>query len=128
MSTKDTPKANEFAAEELNAKPILIKSAEEAEEESLILKFKRPYKFEDNTYSEVDLSGLEDITGADMIAVNQKLSRRGSLPVLQEMSLEYAQEIAAVVTGKPVEFFKGLNPKDSMKLKNKISNFIFGED
>ena len=38
------------------------------------------------------------------------------------------QEIAAVATGKPVELFQGLTMKDSGKLKNIVTNFIYGED
>lgn len=109
--------------------PIEISAVEtDADEDSLVLKFKKPYKFEGETYEEIDLSGLEKLSGADMIAVSNKLSRKGRMPVLQEMTLEYAQEIAAVATGKPVELFQGLTMKDSGKLKNIITNFIYGED
>ena len=38
--------------------------AEEPEEESLILKFRKPYKFEGQEYTEVDLSAMEDMTAA----------------------------------------------------------------
>ncbi len=94
----------------------------------LVLKFKKPYMFEGKVYTEIDLSGLENLTGEDMVKVNNTLVARGRLPVLQEMSLEYAQEMAAQVTGLPIEFFKGLPAKKSMRLKNTISNFIHGEE
>ena len=35
---------------------------QEGEEESLVLKFKKPYKFEGREYTEVDLSAMEDMT------------------------------------------------------------------
>lgn len=35
---------------------------QETEEESLVLKFRKPYKFEGQEYTEVDLSGMEDMT------------------------------------------------------------------
>lgn len=44
------------------------------------------------------------------------------------MQLEYAQLMAARITGHPVEFFKGLSAKHSMKLKNTVSNFMYGEE
>ncbi len=34
---------------------------EDAEEASLVVEFKKPYKFEGKEYTEVDLSRLEDI-------------------------------------------------------------------
>lgn len=107
---------------------VVTEPKEEKEEVEVILKFKKPYIFEGKEYTEVDLSALEDITGADMIKINTTLEKRGHLPVLQEMSLEYAQEIAAQVTGKPIEFFQGLPARHSMKLKNLVTNFIFGEE
>ncbi len=108
---------------------VEIKKDEVSEEEvELVIKFKKPYKFEGKEISEIDLSGLENITGNDMVQVNKALSKQGQLPVLQEMQLEYAQEMAARVTGLPVEFFKGLSAKHSMKLKNTVSNFIHGEE
>ena len=32
------------------------------EEDELIVKFRKPYKFEDDTFTELDLHGLEDLT------------------------------------------------------------------
>lgn len=106
-----------------------IKTSEVNDEEiELVIKFKKPYKFEGKEISEIDLTGLENITGNDMVQVNKTLSRQGQVPMLQEMQLEYAQEMAARVTGIPVEFFKVLSAKHSMKLKNTVSNFMYGEE
>lgn len=106
-----------------------IKTNEVKDEEiELVIKFKKPYQFEGKEISEIDLTGLENITGNDMVQVNKTLSRQGQVPMLQEMQLEYAQEMAARVTGMPVEFFKGLSAKHSMKLKNTVSNFMYGEE
>ena len=106
-----------------------IRENEISEEEvELVIKFKKPYNFEGKTISEIDLSGLENITGNDMVQVNKELSKLGQDPMLQEMQLEYAQLMAARVTGYPVEFFKKLSAKHSMKLKNTVSNFIYGEE
>jgi hypothetical protein len=104
------------------------KNIESEEENTLVIELKKPYEFEGKSYDKIDLSGLENITGNDMIQVNRILEKQGQLPVLQEMKLEYAQEMASRITGYPVEFFKGLRAKDSIKLKNTISNFMFGED
>ena len=42
--------------------------AAEDQEESLILKFKKPYVFEGKEYTEVDLSAMEDMTAEDLCA------------------------------------------------------------
>lgn len=63
-----------------------------------------------------------------MIATNKIIERGGTVNVLPEMSLEYACIISSRASGKPVEFFKALPPKDALKVKNRVTNFLFGED
>lgn len=108
----------------------IVESTSENQDEpvEVILKFKKPFVFEGVTYNEIDLSALENITGEDMIQVNRRLTADGCAPLLQEMSLEYAQMMAAQVTGMPIELFKALPVKASMKLKNIVTNFIYGEE
>ena len=113
---------------ELEGYEAINDEPEKDEPVDLVIKFKKPYEWEGKTYTEIDLSALEKLTGEDMVEINNLLGSRGRLPVLQEMSLEYAQEMAAHVTGMPIEFFKGLPAKKSMKLKNIVSNFIHGEE
>ena len=87
---------------------INLEAPEATEDESLIVKFNKPYRFEGETYQSVDLSRIEDISAEDMIAADKYLTRSGNFSVMPEMSLEYALFIAARATGKPVEFFRGL--------------------
>ena len=93
-----------------------------------LLKFKKPYSFEGETYNEIDLSNLENLTGRDMIAVNKLMEKKGGINLLPEMSLEYACEISARATKKPVEFFIGLSPKDAINLKNIVTGFLYGTE
>lgn len=111
-------------------KPEIVeipKKEAELENEN-ILKLSKVYKFEDTTIGEIDMSGMENLTADDMIKANRVLSSSGNVSVLQETSLEYAITIAASVTGLPIEFFKGLCPKDAIKVKNKVTSFFFGEE
>lgn len=106
----------------------VVTDAEETNENTYLLKFKKPYEFEGETYKEIDLSGLENLTGRDMIAVNKLMEKKGGINLLPEMSLEYACEISARATRKPVEFFLGLSPKDSINLKNIVTGFLYGTE
>lgn len=90
--------------------------------------FKKPFAFEGETYESVDLSGLESLSAADMIAVNKAIERGGTVNVIPEMSLEYACLISARASGMPVEFFKALPPKEALKVKNRVTNFLYSED
>lgn len=97
-------------------------------ENEYILRFGKPYRFEGEVYTEVDLSGIEDITAADMIAAQKVMSKGGTVEVLPEMSMQYACVIAARVAQKPIEFFTGLPARDAIRLKNIVTGFIFGAD
>lgn len=98
------------------------------EENKYLIKFRKPFIFEDETYKEIDLSGLEDLSARDMIQAQRMMERSGSINVLPEMSLEYACIFASKATKMPVEFFQALPPKEAIKVKNKVTNFFYGED
>ena len=104
-------------------------AAQEPEEENkYLIKFRKPFVWEDNTYTEIDMSGLEDLSAKDMIAAQRTMEKSGSINVLPEMSLEYACIFASKATKMPVEFFQALPPKEASKVKNKVTNFFYGED
>lgn len=96
------------------------------EESSLVVKFRQPYLYEGETYDSIDLSGLENLRAGDMIAVNKIMERGGTVNMLPEMSLEYACLISAKATKKPVEFFRQLPPWEAMKVKNRVTSFLYG--
>ena len=99
--------------------------AENIIDNDMIIKFEKTYEFEGEKIDRVDMSGIEDITVNDMIKANKILTNAGNISVMPETSLEYAIVIASFATGKPIEFFKQLIPKDGMKIKNKVMGFTF---
>ena len=104
-------------------------ASSDVEETSMVIKFKKPYIFEGKEYTEIDLSPLEDMTGADMIAVNKIMQRTAAgLDVMPEVSVEYACNIAARATKMPVEFFTKLPMSAAMKVKNRVMGFLFGSE
>ena len=99
------------------------------EEDSLVIKFKKPFFFEGKEYTELDLSGLDNLTASDMIAVNKYMQRTSSgIDVMPEVSLEYACMLASKAAKLPIEFFTKLPPKEAMKVKNRVMGFLFGSD
>ena len=91
---------------------VLDKDGEVIENEYTVV-FNKPYTFEGETYDKIDLSGLDNLT---------------AFTFLPEMSLEYACIIAAKATKLPVEFFKGLHPKEAVKVKNRVTAFFYGAE
>lgn len=102
---------------------------EGSEEESLVITFKKPYLFEGREYTELDLTGLENLTAADMIALeNQYEKRNPGINVMPEVKIGYAMMMAARAAKMPVEFFEGLPQREAMKVKNRVMGFLFGSD
>lgn len=97
------------------------------DQEDLVLRFKKPYSFEGETYTEVDLSGLEDLSAADLCKVGKMVKKIDGVDPIAEMSLPYAIFMAARVTGKPLEFFQQLPAREAVKLKNLVVGFLYGE-
>ena len=93
-----------------------------------LVRFSKPYHFEGESYTEIDLGGIEDLSAKDMIAAEKYLAKSGTISPIPEMTMEYIGFIANRATGKPIEFFKGLPPKDAVRVKNKVSSFFYGED
>lgn len=98
----------------------------EDQELDTLVRFSQPYSFEGETYTEIDLSGLETVTAGDVIKVNNLL--KSTLNPLPEMTMQFACHMAARVSHKPVEFFTRLPARDGMKVKNVVTGFIFGAD
>ncbi|WP_300773019.1 phage tail assembly protein [uncultured Acetatifactor sp.] len=99
------------------------------DEDRYTVKFRKPYMFDRNEYKEVDLSGMEGLTGYDMIAINRIVGKSLSgTGATMETSLEYTCYFAARATNQPAEFFMGLPPKELMRVKSLVMGFLFGWD
>ena len=98
------------------------------QEESLVFKFRKPYVFEGKEFLEVDLSGLENTTAADLSAVNKILSKSGTVSPVPEMSMDFAIYMAARVAHLPVEFFQRMPSREAIRLKNTVTGFLYGGD
>lgn len=97
-------------------------------ENSLIVTLSKTYYFEGEKISEIDFSGLEDVTAKTMIKANKVLTATGDVQIMPESSLHYALIIAAECTKYPIEFYETLRPKDATKIKNTVTGFFYGEE
>lgn len=95
-------------------------------EDYWIIKLKNPLKFEGNVYNAIDLTGLENIKAADMVAINRRMSRSGNIAVTPELTLEYALNMANLATGLPLEFFDQLPPYAAIAVKERVISFLYG--
>lgn len=91
------------------------------------LKFSQPYSFGDQSYAEIDLSGLENMTAADMVAAERYMISEWIFIPEKENTLEYIFFIASKFSGLPMQFFMQLKPKDAARLRAMITDFINGD-
>ena len=92
------------------------------------LRLSRTYLFEGEEISEIDFSGLDNVTAETMIKANKTLTVSGDVSVLPENSIHYALVMAADCTKYPIEFYKMLKPRDAIKVKNMVTTFFYGEE
>lgn len=110
------------------ADPVTDGTGPDEADNEYAVKLSKPYEFEGSTFTEVDLSGLEKLTTRDMLAADKHLSRGGNISVMPELTLDYALFLAARAAELPIEFFMGLSPRDAVKIKNRVTNFLYGAE
>ena len=127
---KDKIGAAERADMEAMEAQARAEGGEDTEPEDLVLRFGKPYKFGGQEYTEVDLSGLEDVTAGVLENVGKIAAKKnpGMNPALQEMSLTFCTYLAQRVAKLPLEFFTGLPAKEAIKLKALVTNFLYAGD
>lgn len=80
----------------------------------ITVKFEKPYKFEGKEYTEIDLSGIEKMTIADLVEIQRALMGEAASSYVMETTASFAQVMATKASGKPVELFK-LMPRGKIK-------------
>ncbi len=95
-----------------------------------ILKLSKPFTFEGETYTELNLAALEDITGQQLCEVEKTVKRQYDLMPVDyetiEYNLNYIFLLCSFVLNKPIEFFQSLPSSDVIKLKYKVIRFLAG--
>lgn len=92
----------------------------------MIIKLSREYNFEGKKYSELDLSGLENLTTMDLTEAQRAMQRNNEIAAVPEMNLTYCLVLAATATNMPIEFYKQLKAKDAIAVRNKVSTTFLG--
>ena len=109
----------------LLTKPI---SAENTSENSAIVAFSKPFVFEGTSYTGIDTSCLERLTGADLTAINTYLNKRGNTAPVKEIDYTFLEFAVAKAADVPVEFFELLPAKEFSKVMRRAQAYFFGED
>lgn len=92
-----------------------------------IIKFKRPYTFEGKEYTEIDLSGIEELNATDLIQTQKMLSDKAIGTMVPELNYEYNFMLAAKATKLPMEFFYGLPGQAAVSVKTMVSQYFLAD-
>ena len=99
-----------------------------ADEDELVIKFRKPYDFEGELFKELDLRGLENIRGRDLTAIEKAFNKTGISSFVPESTTTYAKIVATKATGLPAEFFEDLPAAEVEKIKNAVVGFLYPND
>lgn len=102
--------------------------AKEGDDDELVIKFRKPYEFEGETFTELDLHGLEDLRGRDLTAIEKAFNKTGISSFVPESTTTYAKIVATKVTGLPAEYFEDLPVGEVEKIKNAVVGFFYKDE
>ena len=82
-----------------------------------IFELKRPVTFEGHKFEQLDLSGLEDLTGEEYATLLKETERIGGADMVPEKGLSFALLAAAKVTGQPFGLLKKMGAEEAARLR-----------
>lgn len=116
--------------ENMEYKPDVKVEGEQGQDGRHVVAFKRPYLFERKEYTQVDLSGLDELTVKDAIEVQRQLfnQKEVAASLLTETTTAFAQALAVRVSGKPVEFFKLMKKPFYRPVFRYVREYVMGAE
>jgi len=100
----------------------------EGADDEFIVKYRKPFNFEGETHTELDLHGLEDLCGRDLTAIEKAFNKTGVSSFIPESTTTYAKIVATKVTGLPAEYFEDLPVGEVEKIKNVVVGFFYKDE
>ena len=102
----------------------MVKNIEVVEKnDTAVIVFGEPYKWEGKEYTSVDISNMKNLKGIDLI---ESLDNGNGLStsVNGEYNIKTIMSLVSKATGIPVEFFEYLPIKEVIKIKYKAISFL----
>ena len=85
--------------------------------------FKKPYEFEEVTYTEIEFD-LDALTGCDISDAKRQWAAAGNFSPLPTTDSDFCAFVLARVTKKPLEFFTEMPARDYCSITQQVSNFL----
>ena len=93
-----------------------------------IFKLPKSFTFEGETYTELNLAALEDMTGQQLYDAEKMYTKKGGSPIAMEYNLDFIFILCSIILEKPIEFFYAMPATDVYHLKYRVTSFLEGTD
>ena len=95
------------------------------DEHSHIMKFGKPSTYKGEKYTEVDLSGVANLTGMNVRQAENRMEEEDIRAAEKTLNYYYCCLIASMATGKDVAFFLGLPLAEAVQLRAGVNHKDF---
>ena len=92
---------------------------------SHVMKFGKPYTYKGETYTEIDLSGVTNMTGMNVRQAENRMEEEDIRAAEKTLNYYYCCLIASMATGKDVAFFLGLPLSEAVQLRAEVNHKDF---
>lgn len=92
-----------------------------------VLRLETPHEFQGETYQEIDLSGIADLTVLQESSAENMMTQAGFIVTENTFNYLYACIIASMATNKPKTLFTSLPLCELLSLKNAVNDTGFFE-
>lgn len=89
------------------------------------MKFGKPYTYKGEKYTEVDLSGVANLTGMNVRQAENRMEEEDIRAAEKTLNYYYCCLIASMATGKDVAFFLGLPLAEAVQLRAGVNHKDF---
>ena len=95
-------------------------------QEGRVIELGKPYEFEGQTYTSIDLTGLDKLTVQDAVDAQRQLinAQEMAAAMLCETTTAFARAIAAKAAELPIEFFQLMPRGASRKVVNAVRGYM----
>lgn len=99
-------------------------TVEEIGKNKIVVKFDKPYTFEGKSYTELDLSRMEQLTTNNLINLENLYNRSDGEREKPETTLLFTVIVVSFVCKLPFDFFGDLPAREAIKLKEEVNRFF----
>lgn len=85
--------------------------------------FAKPYKFEDQEFTELEMD-LDSLTGKDISAAKRQWALAGNFSPVPASDMDFCAALAAQASKQPLEFFEQMPAGEFTKITQAVSNFL----